>query len=247
MTPQPIRAVLVDDEADALDILSRLLSITGEVEIMATASDVDSALEECLNYHPEIIFLDIDMPGKNGFELVKNLQKYNLSPEIIFVTAHNEFAIEAIRHAAFDYLLKPIDPEALTDAIKRYKTQRKNTHFPEMVATLLEHLNQKRYRFNTKTGFFYLRAEEIVYLKADGAYTDILCSDGSTKTVSTNLGLIEEMLLPSLFIRVNRSTIVYINHIQEVDRIKKICYLKVGEDIIELPATSTFILKINGG
>jgi len=105
------KALIVDDESGALDILENLLSAYPEIQIVGKEPDADSAIKSTLSFNPDIVFVDIEMPLKNGLELVKEIRNHNLSPTIVFVTAYNEYAVQAIKLAAFDYILKPVDPD----------------------------------------------------------------------------------------------------------------------------------------
>ena len=121
---EPIRAVIVDDEPEAIEFLGSMiddLSQEEDIRVIAGDTSAASALNTILKLKPEIVFLDIDMPGKNGFELAEEIVNHNMNPAIIFVTAFDKFAVRAIRHSAFDFLLKPVDPDELRLAISRYK------------------------------------------------------------------------------------------------------------------------------
>ncbi len=104
-----IKTILIDDEAEARDVLSTLLALHHEVDLVATADNADAGLDLIVKYQPDLVFLDIRMPRKTGFDLVSELRGPSLNPVIVFVTAYDEYAIQAFKVAAFDYLLKPVD------------------------------------------------------------------------------------------------------------------------------------------
>lgn len=112
--------IIIDDEKEACDRLERLLGLISGISVITTETNPNVGIEEVVKLCPEIIFLDVEMPGKNGFDVVKEITKHGLFPTFIFVTGYNQYAIKAIRNAAFDYLLKPVDIDELKEAIKRF-------------------------------------------------------------------------------------------------------------------------------
>ncbi|MEY4097471.1 MAG: hypothetical protein RL170_315, partial [Bacteroidota bacterium] len=116
----PIKAIIIDDERLARNELKKLLEQHPEIEIIEEASNVDEGVEKIDLSHPDLIFLDIQMPGKTGFDLLAELER---APKVIFTTAYDEFALKAFEVNALDYLLKPIDPKRLADAIQKLKAE----------------------------------------------------------------------------------------------------------------------------
>ncbi|MBN3036401.1 MAG: response regulator transcription factor [Bacteroidales bacterium] len=239
----PIRSVVVDDEPDALDILESLLTAQG-VEVVARAGGVDEALKYILLHRPDVVFLDIDMPVKNGFDLVKELERYDHRPSIVFVTAFNRFAIEAIRHAAFDYLLKPVDIDELRACLSRLQARQPQKEFRERVDELLYGLGKQKLRFHTRTGFIHLDPSEIVYFEAHGSYCDLVCIDGKQRTVSVNLGTLEETMPDYCFFRINRSLAVNRQYIRQVDRRTRIITLQAADLKFEFSISPKYIRKL---
>ena len=130
MNALKIKTVLVDDEDRALSRMKILLSNFEEIEILATIDDAEYAIEYIVETEPDLVFLDIEMPGKTGLEVAKEVNRNNLQTKIIFMTAHEHYAIKAIKSEAFDYLLKPIAIDDLKSALERYhsKTQSRFTN-----------------------------------------------------------------------------------------------------------------------
>ncbi|MCK4663593.1 MAG: response regulator transcription factor [Bacteroidales bacterium] len=120
-----ITCIIVDDEKEARDRAEDLLKMFKEIRIIAKEGDTDIAIKKIIQQKPDIVFLDIEMPGKNGFDIVNEIKENNISPKFIFVTGHSQYTIKAIRNAAFDYLLKPIDIDDLKETIERYKNSKK--------------------------------------------------------------------------------------------------------------------------
>ncbi len=131
---EEIRCFIIDDEIEACDRLERLLSKFRNVRIVGKETNAEIGIKESIRLFPDIVFLDVEMPGKNGFEVIKAVQAGNVTPTFIFVTAYNQYAIKAIRNSAFDYLLKPVDIDELKETLKRYtnsQKQKQNLILPE--------------------------------------------------------------------------------------------------------------------
>jgi DNA-binding NarL/FixJ family response regulator len=120
----PITTILVDDEPEALERLEFLLNYFKEIKILAKFTNVDKALEGVIKLKPDIVFIDVEMPEKNGFEFVREIKDKNVFPAFIFVTAYEQYAIKAIKESAFDYLIKPIDIDELSQTIKRFSNRK---------------------------------------------------------------------------------------------------------------------------
>ena len=116
-----LTAILVDDEQEAINYLLDLLKGFKEIKILGSFTDPKEAIDEILTMKPEILFLDVQMPGKTGFDILNDVSGQEYKPFMIFTTAYEKYAIEAIRYAAFDYLLKPINETDLANAIERLK------------------------------------------------------------------------------------------------------------------------------
>lgn len=124
----PISCILIDDEKDALDRLANLLAKNNRIEVKAKETNPENAVKLVAEYRPELVFTDVEMPGRTGFDVVREIRNAGFNPNFIFVTAYNQYAIKAIRNAAFDYLLKPVDIDELNEALTRFLEQKKSTH-----------------------------------------------------------------------------------------------------------------------
>ena len=150
---EPFRAIIVDDEKEARDILENLLLDEGSVEVVGKISNAAEALKEIINLDPDVVFLDVNMPRINGFDLIKEIRELKLNPQIIFVTGYDHFVMDAIKMQAFDYLLKPIDQDELASTIQRLKLRKKPEEVDEKLNALIRKLDGGRVRFNTRQGF----------------------------------------------------------------------------------------------
>lgn len=238
---KPYKALIVDDEPSALEILENLLKAYPEIHVIGKEPAVDDAIKAIISYHPDIVFVDIEMPKKNGIELVKEIRNLNLSPTVVFVTAYNEYAIQAIKLAAFDYILKPIDPDELHACILRFVAEKGKSNLSQKLEILIKEFDHTlKLKFNIRTGFLMIEPNEILYFMADGSYTDIVLCDEKKETISQSIGRLEEVL-PHQFFRINRSVIINLTFLRKIDRHKKECILTENGKEYLFPIPSKYI------
>lgn len=235
LNTNPLRVMLVDDEEVARNLLERLLKRISGIDVVGKAASADEAIEMIITYRPELVFVDVQMPGKSGFQLVDFMKKLSLTTTVVFVTAHAEFAINAMKVAAFDYLLKPVLMTDLKETILRYragKLQQKNS-----ASDLQPVAKPAKLKFNTRTGYLLVAPEDIIWCEADVNYTRIYFGNDRKDIVTVNLGKIEEMLSNYPFYRISRSVLINRMYLAKADRKKKQCILeKSGEKIVlEIP------------
>ena len=214
------RTVLVDDEPRGLNTLKKLLQeYCPELKIVAECSDADSGREMIELLEPHIVFLDISLPGKSGFDLLAELK--NIKFELIFVTAHNEYTLQAFRYSAVDYLVKPIDEDLLINAVARAVKRVSSTNVNENVNALLHNIGKSpasqdsRLCIPSVKGFQMVELKDIMYFEASGSYTNIYFSDGSSICASKPIFEYEELLSDAGFVRIHKSSLVNLTHIRE--------------------------------
>jgi two-component system LytT family response regulator len=206
-----LRAILIDDEKNNLTNLVQLLkTYCPNVEVVATAIDAAEGKSAILQYHPDLVFLDIQMPGKNGFELLRELQQYDF--EVIFVTAYDQYAIQAVRFAAVDYLLKPVNIEELQAAVGRAsaksKDKKKNVQLENLIQLLQEQKEDHRIALTTMKETRFIRTSEIVRCESSNNYTIFFLAGGEKLTASKPIFEYEELLKGYGFIRCHQSHLV---------------------------------------
>ena len=223
-----IKVLIIDDEPEVQDLLSILLRDYPGLEVVGRASNVDKAIQATLDSNPDLVLLDIQMPGKDGFSYIEELRNLHLYPGIIFVTAFENYAIRAIRNAAFDYLLKPIRKEELFESINRYSEHlaRDKKDDISMLIDLLNKSKPGRIKMNTRTGYFFVDPSEIIYIEADGNYSHLKLTSGKAEITTMSLGNIEKILEEHSFLRISRSYIINMKYISKVDRRDSICELE---------------------
>lgn len=212
--------IIIDDEKLARDLLREYLESMEEIELLDECAKGSEAVEKINKLKPDLIFLDVQMPGMTGFEV---LDEIDHEPYVIFITAYDQYAIRAFEKNAVDYLLKPLDEDrfrqAITRALKRKKMEDGGL---ENLLGSLRQVNHKgsydSHIFVQKSEkLFNLPVEEIVYLEASGDYT-IISTKNDQFVSSSGIGKLEEMMNPDIFIRVHRSTIVNVNYLKEIER-----------------------------
>jgi two-component system LytT family response regulator len=213
-----LSALVVDDEESARRLMVKLLEETLYFEDIRLAHSVDSALSELNNFGPDLIFLDIKMPGKYGIEFVNDLHFVDGKPGIVFVTAYDQYAIQAIKIQAFDYLLKPVNRKELKECIEKYKTRREEI-LAQQVLKSEPHKKIARIKVNTRTGTVFINPDTILFCRAEGNYTTI-CTGEKEYLCSMNLGRLRDQLPSTGFIRIGRSLIINFEFITLLDRKK---------------------------
>lgn len=245
MIDDNVRVLIVDDEPEARDLLTMLLEPVKGVKIAGYAENVDEALVRVEEEKPDLILLDIQMPRRNGFDLVEDLRRSESNMGYIFITAYNEYAIRAIKASAFDYLLKPVDPELLKDAIWRFREEKQKELLNERVDKLLNKLGTgRRIKVNTRTGFLVIDPEEILCCTADGNYTEIVMANGRVEIISSNLGSMEKELANDGFFRASRSALINMAYLTHVNSKTATCRLQ-GESAVDLTVARNRLSKLD--
>ncbi|HPH46044.1 MAG TPA: LytTR family DNA-binding domain-containing protein [Chryseolinea sp.] len=214
-----ITCIIIDDEKLARDLLQEYVQQMPNLQVIGECGKGKEAVEAIDRLKPDLIFLDVQMPGMNGFDV---LDEITHDPYVIFCTAYDQYAIKAFEKNAVDYILKPLDQErfklGVDRAINRMKVEQNN------VGELLRNLKTEN-KTSYDTHIFVqksekllnLPVEEIVYLEASGDYT-ILSTKTDQFVSSSGIGKLEEILNPEIFIRVHRSTIININNLKEIEK-----------------------------
>lgn len=213
-----MKALIIDDESTAIQTLSLMIEhYIPEIKTLKTATDPYEGLLLLQSYAPQLLFIDIQMPLMNGFELLRKVPKINFS--IIFTTAHDEYAIDAIRFSALDYLLKPIDADELQNAFKRFaERQNNNTPAEPLYNNFMYNLNVKdrkdfKLALPTLQGTFFYKPEDIIRLQGEGSYTKFCFADKSSLLTAYTIKAYEDILFNYGFIRVHKSHLVNKAHI----------------------------------
>ena len=208
-----MKALLIDDEPSALETMQIMLSkYCPQVSIVGTASNIIGGLRAFNEKKPDIIFLDIHMPHGNGMELLEKLQGEEV--EVVFTTAFEEYAIRAIRLSALDYLLKPIDPQELMDAIRRYEKKHKAQKDFSLIKGLISKIEKpKKIAIVGQDETSYVELDSILYLSSSRNYCNFHIKGRDPIVASRPLADYEELLQPIGFFRIHRSHVVNMAHV----------------------------------
>ena len=217
-----LRVLLIDDEQRATDALRMMILKTiPEIEEVIVCNDAREAPEKIHQFQPGLVFLDIQMPHLNGFEVLEKIPNKNF--KIIFTTAYNEFAIQAIRYSAFDYLLKPVDMEELQAAVHRFiEGQEDYKQQYDLLKNIMHNMSvtsteEFRLALPTKEGVHFLLPQEIIRCEALGNYTKFFTTSGKSYLISKTLGEYDTLLTPQNFIRTHKSHLVNKKFISFID------------------------------
>lgn len=219
---ETIRTIIIDDEENARNNLKLMLEeFCPLVDVLAEAGSADEARKLIIEHQPDLLFLDINMPNEDGFELLDSIEEKNFS--VIFVTAHNQFALKALKAGAIDYIEKPIDIEDLQNAVSKIKVESTGNVNYSMIRELLnEYKNDSKsdiIAVPTLSGYEIIKVEDIIHLEADESYTKIFLTNGKKCTSSMTIAKYEKVLDDNIFYRVHKSHIINTrHHLKEFNR-----------------------------
>ncbi|MDO5968397.1 LytTR family DNA-binding domain-containing protein [Flavivirga aquimarina] len=212
-----IKSIIIDDEVHNLENLKRLLEKNcPNVEVVAMASSAEEGLELIINQVPDLVFLDIEMPNKNGFEMLESIGNVNF--EIIFVTAYNQYVLQAIKSCALDYLMKPISISELKEAVLRVSqvvTHKRENQKLKVLVDNLKSINQpKKIALPTTEELHFVSIDEIVRCKGENNYTMFFLTNGTSILVSRTLKEWDDLLSSHQFIRTHQSHLINSIHVK---------------------------------
>jgi len=225
---QSLKILVVDDESEARELLRYMLQEEEGVRLVGSAGNVDEAVTILKMENPDLVILDIQMPGKDGFHFIEQISCEGYHPGIIFVTAYENYAIRAIRSSVFDYILKPVHRAELSAAISRYRSKIQSDRKQD-ITRLIEVLKppaHEKIKLNTRSGYILVSPSEVIYCKADGNYTHVQLLNGNRELTTHNLGTIEELMRSGSFFRASRSYLVNVKYLSRVDRKSCSCTLE---------------------
>jgi two-component system LytT family response regulator len=234
-----MKAVIIDDETNNSELTFNLLTdYCRDVEIVRIASSVKEGYEAIIELQPELVFLDIQMRDGTGFDLLNRFESVNF--RIIFITAHDEFALDAFKRSAIDYLLKPLSPPDLINAVSKAQRTFINGGWDAQLRTLLENAVRsvpQRHKIVLKTleRIYSLHLNEIIRLRSEGSYTEVFIADGRKILVSRLIKEFDELLAGSGFLRVHQSHLINTNFI---------FYYEKSENLITMKDNSTVPVSV---
>lgn len=218
-----LKALIIDDSPQARKLMRFMLEeLKADIDLVGEAEQANEGLLLIKQIKPEVVFLDIEMPGKSGIQLAEQILAENINTNIVFTTAYNEYALKAFRLSAIDYLLKPINEIHLEEAIQKLKKLQPLAQEGQKLKVFIDNYENKQpniLNVPVTSGSLFIKTEEIMYIKADGSYTHIYLSNNKTHTVSKNLKYFETVLSGNFeFVRVHRSFLINLHHMKKFDK-----------------------------
>jgi len=211
------KTIIVDDEKGCRDSLADLLKDHPQITIVAIVDSIAAAQEAIINLEPQLVFLDIEMPGGTGFELLEKIAILNF--DVIFTTAYDQYAIKAIKYSELDYLLKPIDPKELNEAIHRFTSKKNNQELMNnKFKTLLHNINgetiHQKIAITDGEGITFVKIKDIIRFQSDGSYTHLFTTTNAKPLlISKPIGDYQDMLTNETFVRIHRSHLINLQHV----------------------------------
>jgi two-component system, LytTR family, response regulator len=245
-----MKILLVDNEKEIRLILKEMVMTCGNaLHVIEEADGVASGIAKINSFNPDIVLLDVEMNDGTGFDLIKQLP--NPSFQLIFTTAHNQYAIQAIKFSAIDYLLKPIDPVELNNSLQKAKENISSQTLQKQLAVLLQQFSnkpepEKQIVIKDIDKTYFIKMNDILYCEAEGSYTKFYLSNSEPIFVSRNLRYYEELLAPAGFFRTHHSCLVNPSKIKIYDR-KTDCgtlILEGGHSIPVSQRKKDFVLQV---
>jgi two-component system, LytTR family, response regulator len=239
------RALIIDDEPLARMVVKEYLQSFDEIEVVQECNDGFEGLKAIQQHQPDLIFLDVQMPKINGFEMLELVEK---QPAVIFTTAFDEYAIKAFETHAVDYLLKPFSKDRFNKAIEKYLAKAASTvpnkHTEELLETASQSPAQhERIVVKTGTKVKIIPVQDVIYLAADDDYVSVYTAEGSFLKNKT-MNFFEQMLDPRQFVRVHRSYIIAIQQITRIDPYEKDAHLAILKSGAKIPVSKTGYVKL---
>ncbi|HBH50154.1 MAG TPA: DNA-binding response regulator [Bacteroidales bacterium] len=208
-----IKTIIIDDDKHSIEMLKVLIeSYSPDIEVVATANNIEEGAAEIMTHNPFLVFLDVEMPGGTGFDLLNMLPHRNF--EVIFITAHNRYALQAIKHSALDFLLKPYDAAEFVKTMDRVKENghNKSVNF-DVLLDNLQHTTPKKLVVSSAKGYEYIPIENIVRIESERSYARIFLSNKRVIMVSKCLNEYQNMLDEYTFFRIHNSHLINLNHV----------------------------------
>lgn len=228
--------LIIDDDQFASETLADYLGTYENINILKILNESRTAIKDIAILKPDIVFLDINMPEKDGLNVLNEINELGLESKVIFITAYHEYLLDALKKNAFDYLIKPIRLNELNETLSRYFGSISGYRPPTSLMGGINGENDKIVLKNSH-GSLILNSNEVLYIQADGCYTQIRLTNNRTETISRNLGNIESLFPDTKFYKISRSVIINLTYLNKLNRIKRLVYLLSNEEEISIKAS----------
>ncbi|UQZ46962.1 LytTR family DNA-binding domain-containing protein [Bacillus sp. PK3-037] len=234
-----LRALIVDDEILARDELAYLLKRTNEELEINEAENIESAFDQMMDQKPDLLFLDVDLSGENGFDIAKRLKNMKNPPAIVFATAYDQYALKAFEVDALDYLTKPFDEERVRQTMKKYKKVKREIDEPEQIS----HASQHKLALSVGESIVIVDTKDIIFAGTEDGHVHVKTFDASY-SVNDTLVVIEKKLPETDFLRVHRSFVVNTEYIKEIQPWFNSTYNLIMKDGSKIPVSRTYAKEL---
>ena len=229
-----ISAIIIDDEPDAINLLEMYLRQFPSIKVIGKETVAKKGLDLVKETLPELVFLDIDMPDMNGLKVADKIQSENFYSEIVFTTAHQHYAYDALDIKPLDFLTKPFYISDLEIVIQKYKAKtEKKKHEKKLDIFINSQISSPKIKLPTTKGMLFIDVKNIVILKSNSNNCDVLMNDGTLETVTRNLYKVANILNSPALFQTSRSTYINMNYLQRVDKKNFKCTISYNQTIIE--------------
>ncbi|MCB9308944.1 MAG: response regulator transcription factor [Lewinellaceae bacterium] len=216
-----LRCIIIEDELNSQKLLKKIIEdYCLDIEINGIADSIDQGLQIINSLHPDIVFADIEVKDGNIFELFDRLERKDF--HLIITTAYKDYAFEAFKREAVDYIMKPYNPIDIVNAVNRIKKVKRNRFISENEAGF-DHTSNEKVSLSTQDAVYFLKPSDIIYIMADGAYCNVYLNDNSKIMISKSIGDFEKQLNSLCFSRIHNSYIVNTNHIKQIMKLDGGC------------------------
>ena len=229
-----MKTLIIDNEKKVREALIALLHhFCSELDVIEQATGIEDGLKKISTYRPDIVFLDVEMDDGTGFDLLERLKEVDF--QLIFITAHDKYAVQAFRYSAIDFLVKPIDPSFLVESVERAKSAFHLKQTSRQIQTLLSNIDPKngeqKIVLKDNSNIYFVKIKDIVRCESDGAYTAFYLAEGEKIVISKTIKEYDELLTPKGFLRVHQSHLVQVAKIKRFERAKEVLVLDNNETV----------------
>lgn len=249
MSDKEITAVIIDDNEDAIALLEIYLQAFKEIKVLDSTTNPQRGVKIIKKLVPDIVFLDIDMPEMNGLEIGQIILDSNLKTEVVYTTAHSQYAFPALTIKPLDYLVKPFGPAELISVINRFKNKQKTDEFERKMDMLIrtKRMNPK-IKLPNRNGFVLINPEDVMVIRSEGNYCRIFLKTGKEEEITLNIFKAAEMLNSPNILKAHRSAYVNMQYIKRIEKRKRVVYLTHEQFSLEEPmnrAALSYFEKLN--
>jgi two-component system LytT family response regulator len=243
MEKEKITAIIIDDEPDAINLLSLYLRHYPEIIVIGKETNAINGLKLVSENLPDLVFLDIDMPDMNGLQVANHIQSENFHSEIVFTTAYQNYAYDAMGVEPLDFLIKPYCVEDLEIVIQKFRVKSEQKKMDlKMAQFIVSQSNLPKLKLPANHGVVMVDLKYIVIMKSQGNKCSIHLQDGTVETINKNLGEMVELINSDVFFRLGRSTYINLNYLTRIDKKNNKCFLRFNQLIHEENITREQVL-----